>query len=204
MSDWISQETLLTEGYRHCAKLTWNYGTTYFWGAALLPKPQRRHVYAVYALCRLADDIVDLPTEQHTNSPEPNQMRAGSVAGLESGASTSSARISGDSGASTSSAHISDASRAFTGSADIRAEPDSTLPEPELIEPAEDRDAAVSARFKEFADQFRSSLDAGGSTDPVMAAVINTVITCGIDSECFERFFNAMAMDLTTTSYQTW
>ena len=35
------------------------YGTTYFWGAALLPKPQRRHVYAVYALCRLADDIVD-------------------------------------------------------------------------------------------------------------------------------------------------
>jgi len=37
-----------------------------------------------------------------------------------------------------------------------------------------------------------------------MAAVINTVTTCGIDSECFERFFNAMAMDLTTTSYQTW
>ena len=112
--------------------------------------------------------------------------------------------MSGDSGASTSSAHISDASRALTGSADIRAEPDSTLPEPNLIEPAEDRDAAVSARFKEFADQFRSSLDAGSSTDPVMAAVINTVTTCGIDSECFERFFNAMAMDLTTTSYQTW
>ena len=78
MNDWISQETLLTEGYRHCAKLTWNYGTTYFWGAALLPKPQRKHVYAVYALCRLADDIVDLPNDQHTSSPEPNQMRAGS------------------------------------------------------------------------------------------------------------------------------
>jgi 15-cis-phytoene synthase len=204
MSDWISQETLLTEGYRHCAKLTWNYGTTYFWGAALLPKPQRKHVYAVYALCRLADDIVDLPNAEHTSSPEPSQIRGESVAGLESRASTSSAHISGDSGASTSSAHISGASGALTGSADIRAEPDSTLPEPNLIEPAEDRDAAVSARFKEFADQFRSSLDAGGSTDPVMAAVINTVTTCGIDSECFERFFSAMAMDLTTTSYQTW
>ena len=217
MNDWISQETLLTEGYRHCAKLTWSYGTTYFWGAALLPKPQRKHVYAVYALCRLADDIVDLPSAKHASPPEPNQMRAGPVTGLESGTSTSSARISGDSGASTSSAHISgdsgtstssahisDASMALTGSADIRAEPDSTLPEPNLMEPAEDRDAAVSARFKEFADQFRSSLDAGGSTDPVMAAVINTVTTCGIDSECFERFFNAMAMDLTTTSYQTW
>jgi len=131
-------------------------------------------------------------------------MPAGSGGKLESRASTGSAHISGESGALTGSAHISDASRALTGSADIRAEPDSTLPEPNLIEPAEDRDAAVSARFKEFADQFRSSLDAGGSTDPVMAAVINTVTTCGIDSECFERFFNAMAMDLTTTSYQTW
>jgi phytoene synthase len=37
-----------------------------------------------------------------------------------------------------------------------------------------------------------------------MAAVINTVITCHIDPECFDRFFNAMAMDLTTTSYRTW
>ena len=65
MSDWNSYEALLTEGYRHCAKLTWRYGTTYFWGAALLPKPQRKHVYAVYALCRLADDIVDLPNGDH-------------------------------------------------------------------------------------------------------------------------------------------
>ena len=142
-----------------------------------------------------------ISTPAHLN---PIRCALGLSQGLESGASTSSARISGDSGASTSSAHISDASGASTGSADIHAEPDSTLPEPDLIEPAEDRDAAVSARFKEFADQFRSSLDAGGSTDPVMAAVINTVTTCGIDSECFERFFNAMAMDLTTTSYQTW
>ena len=37
-----------------------------------------------------------------------------------------------------------------------------------------------------------------------MAAVVHTVITCDIDPECFERFFDAMTMDLTTTSYQTW
>ena len=37
-----------------------------------------------------------------------------------------------------------------------------------------------------------------------MAAVVDTVITCDIDPECFDRFFGAMAMDLTTTSYQTW
>jgi protein-tyrosine phosphatase len=50
VSDWISYEALLTEGYRRCAKLTWRYGTTYFWGAALLPKPQRKHVHAINGL----------------------------------------------------------------------------------------------------------------------------------------------------------
>ena len=55
----------LVEGYRRCAQLTREYGTTYFWGAVLLPKPQRKHVHAVYALCRLADDIVDVSPSVH-------------------------------------------------------------------------------------------------------------------------------------------
>jgi 15-cis-phytoene synthase len=160
MNDWVSHEALLTEGYRRCAKITWRYGTTYFWGAALLPKPQRKDVYAVYALCRLADDIVDLP-----NEPK--------------------------SGASTSSAHIS-------SSDEVPSEPDPTLPDPD------DQDAAVSDQLKAFAEQFQASLAAGGSTDPLMAAVVHTVITRRIDPECFDRFFGAMAMDLTTTSYETW
>ena len=193
MSDWNSYEALLTEGYRRCAKLTWRYGTTYFWGAALLPKPQRKHVHAVYALCRLADDIVDLPNGQQPSHPEPSQMRPEPVEGHQSGASTSSAHISDDaipdqSGASTSSAHISDDA--------IPTEPDPTLPDP--------GDTAISAQLEAFAEQFRTSLAAGDSTDPVMAAVVHTVITCGIDPECFDRFFSAMAMDLTTSSYDTW
>jgi phytoene synthase len=49
----------LAEGYARCAHLTRAHGTTYYWGAALLPAGQRRHLHAVYALCRLADDIVD-------------------------------------------------------------------------------------------------------------------------------------------------
>ena len=56
-----------------CARLTWQYGTTYFWGALLLPRRQRKHVYAVYALCRLADDIVDLP------EPSPSKRRASAL-----------------------------------------------------------------------------------------------------------------------------
>ncbi len=38
----------------------------------------------------------------------------------------------------------------------------------------------------------------------MLAAVAHTVRTCEIDPECFDRFFAAMAMDLTTTSYETW
>ena len=93
------------------------------------------------------------------------------------------------SGASTSSAHISDDA--------IPTEPDPTLPDP--VDPS-----ISSAQLEAFAEQFRTSLAAGDSTDPVMAAVVHTVITCGIDPECFDRFFSAMAMDLTTSSYDTW
>ena len=128
-------DPLLAEGYRQCARLTWRHGTTYFWGAALLPTQRRRHVHAVYALCRLADDIVDLPESQGEHGP------AG--------------------------------------------------------EGAEER-------LEAFAQTFRIALRERGSQDPVLAAVINTVITCGIEAECFDRFFHAMAMDLTTSQYETW
>jgi phytoene synthase len=169
VSDWNSHEALLTEGYRECAKLTWRYGTTYFWGATLLPRPQRKDVYAVYALCRLADDIVDLPNAQ------------------PSGASTGSAHI-----AKANSVHVLPESDA------VAAEPDRTLPD------EGDRQAAVRAQLMAFAEEFRTSLAAGGSTYPVMAAVVHTVTTRRIDPECFDRFFAAMAMDLTTSTYQTW
>ena len=52
-------DSLLEQGYRRCAELTKQFGTTYRWGAMLLPPERRRDVHAVYALCRLADDIVD-------------------------------------------------------------------------------------------------------------------------------------------------
>lgn len=51
----------LHAGYSECARLTRAHGTTYAWGARLLPRERRQHVHAIYALCRLADDIVDAP-----------------------------------------------------------------------------------------------------------------------------------------------
>ncbi|WP_375426355.1 phytoene/squalene synthase family protein [uncultured Friedmanniella sp.] len=129
---------LLREGYKRCGRLTWEYGTTYYWGAALLPRARRKHVYAVYALCRLADDIVD------------------DQAVIDRGDTT-----------------------------------------------------ATAAALEAFAGQFRTALTerqagAYGGDDPVMAAVVETVVECQIAPECFDRFFGAMAMDLTTTTYETW
>ncbi len=132
MSGFSPVDPLLLEGYRQCGVLTKQYGTTYFWGAALLPRSRRRHVHAVYALCRLADDIVDDPGNSGRSQDE------------------------------------------------------------------------VAASLHAFADGFRQALQNGTCIDPVLAAVVDTVRITGIDPECFDRFFGAMAMDLTTTSYESW
>ncbi|CAA9309609.1 MAG: Phytoene synthase [uncultured Friedmanniella sp.] len=132
------REALLHAGYREAARLTWRYGTTYYWGAALLPRARRKHVHAVYALCRLADDIVD--------------------------------------------------DQAVVDRGDT---------------------VATGAALQAFADRYRTAVaaeESGAPTgdDPVMAAVAATVVGCDIERECFDRFFGAMAMDLTTSRYETW
>lgn len=66
-----AEATDLTAGYRRCAELTRQFGTTYYWGARILPVERRRHVFATYALCRLADYIVD--ADQATTEPQVEQ-----------------------------------------------------------------------------------------------------------------------------------
>lgn len=126
--------SILEAGYRRAARLTRAHGTTYFWGALLLPPERRRHVYAVYALCRLADDIVDEPE----------------------------ARLEGV---------------------------------PDLGSPRE--------RLAAFRALFEDAL-ASGSEEPVLAAVVDTVRRAGIDPECFDRFFGAMALDLEVDRWPSW
>lgn len=132
MSSELDQK--LRVGYRECRRITWEHGTTYFWGAVLLPRAQRRHVYAVYALCRMADDIVDAP----------------------------------------------------------RATSDA------------DRVPTTRAALEEFRARFHAAADDPAAAEPVLAAVATSVAAAGIDMECFDRFFDAMSMDLDTESYETW
>ena len=133
MTQTATRPDLAAEGYRLAARITRDYGTTYYWGTLLLPPERRRHVYAVYALCRLADDIVDAP--------------------------------------------------------------DATTP-------------ALAARTAVDLEAFRGRVaaavagDPGG--DPVLAAVGDSLNRCAIPPENVERFFGAMAQDLTQTTYETW
>ncbi len=157
----VADPRKLRAGYRECGRLTKQFGTTYFWGAALLPRRRRKHVYAVYALCRLADDIVDLPDS--TSGADPTIEPATGITGA----------------------------------------PIATGPAAAADGPAE-ADDEVAHRLHAFADGFRQALADGDSDDPVLAAVAATARECEIDPECFDRFFGAMAMDLTTSTYETW
>jgi phytoene synthase len=49
----------LDESYARCRELARRYGTTYYWATYALPRVKRPHVWALYAFCRQADDIVD-------------------------------------------------------------------------------------------------------------------------------------------------
>ena len=124
---------LLQAGYRQAARITRDNGTTYYWGTMLLPPERRRHVYAVYALCRLADDIVDAPSAtQGDNVP------------------------------------------------------------------------ATAADLATFQARVGDVLDGGPTDDPILAAIGDSFARCAIPRENVDRFFGAMAQDLTTTTYETW
>ena len=53
--------TTLARSYRRCSGISRRHGATFFWSTQLLPRSKQRHVHALYALARTADDIVDLP-----------------------------------------------------------------------------------------------------------------------------------------------
>jgi phytoene synthase len=49
----------LTASYRRCREVNRAHGTTYYWSTRVLPRDKQPHVFALYAFCRAADDIVD-------------------------------------------------------------------------------------------------------------------------------------------------
>jgi phytoene synthase len=59
----ITDDAALARAYAHCAKLTLSRSSTFHLASALLPPAKRRAMRALYAFCRVTDDIVDKPTD---------------------------------------------------------------------------------------------------------------------------------------------
>lgn len=135
----LPAEVRLAVGRRLCHDITYANGTTYYWGTLFLPRRQREDVYAVYALCRLADDIVDEPGAAH-------------LAGL------------GVPGA----------------------------------------EVGPQQRLEAFERRFYEAWERGEDEVPVFHAIVTSVARMGLSRDVFERFFHAMRLDLTRTSWASW
>jgi 15-cis-phytoene synthase len=66
----------LRRSYDRCREINRSHGKTYFWSTTVLPRDRRPHVHALYAFCRVADDIVDDP------GPASVTDRAAALAGF--------------------------------------------------------------------------------------------------------------------------
>lgn len=53
------QDGILDAAYRYCAALTRHHSKTFFIASGLLPADKRRAARALYAFCRVTDDLVD-------------------------------------------------------------------------------------------------------------------------------------------------
>ncbi len=57
----IPSDTRLRRAYEICERVIRQHSRSFYLASMLLPAPKRKAVRALYALCRVADDIVDMP-----------------------------------------------------------------------------------------------------------------------------------------------
>jgi phytoene synthase len=53
------QQEQIAEAYDYCRRVTQRASKTFYWGSMFLPPAKREAIWAVYAFCRVVDDIVD-------------------------------------------------------------------------------------------------------------------------------------------------
>lgn len=59
---------VLEAAYRRCEEITREYSRTFFLASGLLPGQKRRAIRALYAFCRVSDDLVDRPNGDASSS----------------------------------------------------------------------------------------------------------------------------------------
>ncbi len=57
----LSDRVLLDRAYAYCTHVTARHSRSFFHASSFLPREKRRAVRALYAFCRVTDDIVDCP-----------------------------------------------------------------------------------------------------------------------------------------------
>ena len=57
------------EAYDYCRGVTQRASKTFYWGSMFLPPSKRKAIWAVYAFCRVVDDIVDEAIEAQAQRP---------------------------------------------------------------------------------------------------------------------------------------
>lgn len=76
------ENPLLAQAYAYCAALTAHHSRSFYLSSALMPEPQRQAARALYAFCRISDDIVDNP---HGNALEALERWRGQAFNLHPG-----------------------------------------------------------------------------------------------------------------------
>lgn len=61
--------------YQHCEAITKEHSRTFYLASGLLPQPKRRAARALYAFCRVCDDLVDAPSSGETPGAGLDQWR---------------------------------------------------------------------------------------------------------------------------------
>ncbi len=56
----------LAEAYEMCRQITAEYAKTFYFGTLLMPKEKSKAIWAIYAWCRLTDELVDGAKAQYT------------------------------------------------------------------------------------------------------------------------------------------
>jgi phytoene synthase len=59
----LVNRVLYEDAYRHCQLVTREHSRTFYIASSLLPREQRQAIWALYAFCRVSDDLVDRETE---------------------------------------------------------------------------------------------------------------------------------------------
>lgn len=59
LSPILFEQSLLQKAYRHCVDLTRHHSKTFYMASKLLPAEQRAAARALYAFCRVSDDLID-------------------------------------------------------------------------------------------------------------------------------------------------